>query len=218
MKPCPPASGATPPRPNNNGGGQSPGFIVAGYTKSPNLIGANDPEQLYLIKTNTNRITCESLDPDVYVHYPNLGPTSAMLDTIHVTNQCGQWREPTTQTWVDSICHDTTTSAPSRRNDGGGDGIASVDAPADGAAITSYPNPIARGASFNVRYAVATRSTASITVSNEAGRMMYSLTGAYDAGTHLMPVSTGVWPAGAYFVTVTANGESLTHKIIVVER
>jgi hypothetical protein len=201
---------------------QTEGYVVTGYTKSPNILSAGDPEGLYLIKTDATRSSgCNETMVDVYTTPANLPSTWAtiLIDSINLDCSPNITREE--RTWVRQLCYNFP--AAKDHGTGGNDGIAGTGAAHSyrldlESTLLSYPNPVLRGETLTLEYSLARKSDITVAVTDESGRVMYSYSGRSGAGANRTSVVIGNWPSGAYFVTMTAGGRTATQKIVVTDK
>jgi hypothetical protein len=200
---------------------ETPGYIVNGLTQSPNLIGAADPQQLYLIKTDVVLNTlCNrrlafrvGIAPKATVCGAALGPNIGLQCAPNIPLITWQSGQP--------VCPPPPPNMPRDRRDGN-EGVAGVE---NGAALsfaegrmTTYPDPVRSGEYFNLRFELNTPATAHIVVSDISGRELYSGETRLDKGTQLIPVNTEGWPAGAYLVRVGIGTVTATSHVVVMEK
>ena len=78
----------------------------------------------------------------------------------------------------------------------------------------AYPNPMTRGAAIG--FSLKDPGLATITLHDLLGRELRILEKSYfDAGKHQVSISTDGLAGGTYFVMLTANGSSVSEKIVV---
>ncbi len=78
----------------------------------------------------------------------------------------------------------------------------------------NYPNPFSNVTNFNV--SLTNESTVSVDVYSMVGQKVYSIAAQkMSSGNHIMTINANGWNAGVYFYRVTANGESITQKMMV---
>jgi hypothetical protein len=199
--------------------GETSGYIVSGFTQSPNLI-APDPEQLYLIKTDIGLSSgCNEMSfTNIFepINFFRLCPPAyrgiigmnCRPNIFYVA--MNQWR---------LLCY-----FPFGIRERGGnqnDGVSGVESPAvisfNEGTVTSYPNPIASGAKLNLRFDLSTPATAQITISDIVGRVIVEREARIQAGSDLHAIETNNWNPGSYLVRITIGNRSSTTRIVVVE-
>lgn len=214
------------------------GYIIAGFSQNRISTGPFDPEQLYLIKTDRAKSSgCQARWMAPTTH-PEFRPfcQQPLLDSlervcrVRVSRVCRVWQNRIcynadgtglcllpacplcaiidTAVPIDDIGKEIGKSAP-----GYSQGTVRMDGPALGA----YPNPILKGSDLMLEYTLSSDSPVIISVSDIAGRVVYSATNLENEGTTLLPVSTEGWASGTYTVTVNTNGRTTTRKIVVRE-
>jgi hypothetical protein len=206
---------------NNPLQGETPGYIANGFTASNNLIGAADPQQLYLIKTD---VGLGSLCNNVLIPMPaGVAPNATLCGSAlgpRIGLQCKPNISKLPWQWGNQLCY----AFPQAHQGGGNgnDGAAGID---DAATITfnegrmtSYPNPLRSGDVLNLRFELSAAATANITVSDIAGRETYRNQIAMGKGTELVPVSTERWTAGTYLVRVTVGTVTTTSHVAVMPK
>jgi len=196
---------------------QNRGFVIAGTTTSPGLMAAGDPQQMYLIKTNAAKQSeCNFTPASVIVVAANLAHTIIFPGRDSIERSCIPQKVETKRTWERRLCYDFP--AARRENGNGNDGVSGVD-PANNAMdaiIGSHPNPVRRGESLTLEYSLPASATVGIVVSNVRGETVYSLTGEREAGTNVAQLNTDGWGYGAYFITISTGGSSVTKSIMVI--
>ena len=126
--------------------GQTPGFIVAGLTQSPSLLTPGDPQQMYLIKTNTLGVSgCNEGDyPYVTasVNFPRtcVLPSVASLGPDTIQPVSGS----TIQIGGSPLC----TSEPPPTGKTNNEALSSNGSSVESArtlSLVNYPNPVVKG-------------------------------------------------------------------------
>ncbi|MDB5033016.1 MAG: lipoprotein [Chlorobi bacterium] len=207
------------------------GFIMAGFTKTPfNPATPNDPQQLYLVKSDVNRKTgCErtyaAVDRQI-----DMSPKCALPFTNPIGLSCQPPITRLCETWQFRVCFNATGTtfcpapacpaciapaepAPAKLSSASTGSVVEV---MEGG-MASYPNPIKRGGILSLQYNLREGSQVNVSISDLVGREVYNSTAAYNAGTSTLPVNTTGWSAGAYVIKITAGGSSRTTRIIVTE-
>ncbi|HVZ38903.1 MAG TPA: T9SS type A sorting domain-containing protein [Candidatus Kapabacteria bacterium] len=195
---------------------ETEGYIVSGFTQSPNLIGAADPQQLYLIKTDVALQSGCNETPIAFLHQPaNFIRQCPLPVNMPIMMQCIPNITQYPVQWGTQLCY----LFPLAHGNGGGegDGISGVKAPVTipvvEGAITSYPNPLSVGTPLNLRFAVAKPAQIGITVTDIVGHVVYQTSEPTAAGTALQVVPTKGWPKGTYVVRVDMGETSSTTKV-----
>ena len=92
-------------------------------------------------------------------------------------------------------------------------GVATANAQ-DGS-LQVYPNPASGMATVDIR--LPQRALVTILATDITGRSVFTYpAGWMDEGGHKIPVNTGAWPSGVYFVTMMAGDKKATVKLSVV--
>ncbi|HVZ37900.1 MAG TPA: T9SS type A sorting domain-containing protein [Candidatus Kapabacteria bacterium] len=212
----------------DNANGNPPGYIVNGFTQSPNLIGA-DPRQLYLIKTDLALTTACSINPNLPNGIAGNGTVCGQAIGPFINQQCQPQVGLIYWQWWYYVCPPPGGGGggnPPNGNqlggDGGNDGAAGVESSGtlsfNEGSVKSYPNPLAGGDVLNLRFDMKAAAAARIVVSDVAGREMYGENAELDAGSRVLPVSTQGWPTGSYMVRVAIGGVSTTARIMVLKK
>lgn len=195
------------------------GFVVAGYTSSPSLIGA-DPEQMYLIKTNaTLSSNCNELP--ITFSFETAPLTMSCMTTAQgsIGLVCTPPVSSTARTWASQLCFITPFT---RQPDGGAnDGVSGVESPetisfSEGS-VTSYPNPLASGQTLNLRFDLRAQTPVEIIVSDITGRIVHQESAAIEAGSGLHPVATGGWASGIYQISIRIGEVMKTSRVVVLD-
>ena len=202
----------------NSSSPQTPGFVVAGYTRSSNLIGAADPEQMYLIKTNTT-LSSNCNEAVVTFSFEVAAIASICVTTAQGTvgQVCSPGLSATARTWGTQLCFISTGT---HKQDGGdNDGVSGVESPAvisfSEGTVRSYPNPLASGQPLNLRFDLSSATQAEIIVSDVMGRIVHQESARIEAGSALHMVKTDGWAAGAYQISVGIGGTLKTTRVVV---
>ncbi len=194
------------------------GFVVAGYTQSPNLIGAADPQQMYLIKTNsTLSSNCNELT--ITFSFETAAITRVCVTTAQgiIGQTCNPATAATQATWGTQLCY--INPRTHQENGGQNDGVSGVESPAtisfpEGSVI-SYPNPLSSGQTLNLRFDLRSGASAEIVISDVMGRIIYQETAAIGAGQAEYPVRTDGWATGTYQVGVRIGGVLKSTRVVI---
>jgi hypothetical protein len=197
--------------------GQLPGYIVAGYTESP-LYDCNDPEQMYLIKTNSGGFSgfpfaCFEDTGAAMLTPQNFCPIDVTFNSETFIARCPAGAIPTVPwaVWTPQCaCVHLFPTKPGAPGEEIGDGEGS-------GALTLYPNPVRRGGSFTLE-APGKESRVAIAVSDIAGKVISTSGRSVTPTEREISVSTEGWSAGTYFVTITADGASRTARVVVTDK
>jgi hypothetical protein len=197
--------------------GETQGYIVCGFTQSPNLIGV-DPQQLYLIKTNLALNSGCNEVPFVFNAIPAAFRQLCFRPAVfHIGQNCRPNINQMGLPFAMQLCY-----APSVRERGGNgnDGVASEPETITfkEGNVSGYPNPITSGSTLNLRFELSKSMPADISISDISGRAIFDKHVSIIAGTAVQPVVTDGWAAGTYLVRVSIAGSSTSMRIIVVER
>lgn len=198
----------------------TPGYIVCGFTQSPNLIG-NDPEQVYLIKTNTSLESgCNEVAFEFIAEPADFNIECFEVEVIEQPEDCEYDVEWENLDWQEALCYEY----PRTRRQGGNenDGVSGVETPAvisfkEGTVI-SYPNPVTSGTNLNLRFDLNTSAQAHITVTDIVGRVVVEKDATVEAGSALQMIETAGWTSGSYIVRVTIGGVASTTRVVVIEQ
>lgn len=219
------------------------GYIIAGFTQGRTSGGIVDPEQLYLIKTDRAKSSgCQArwMAPTTHPEFRPLcqQPRLDSLERVcrvRVSRICRIWQERICYTAdgtgictlpVCPLCAiiDTAIIDTAIPIDGIGGhlgrnvpGYSQGTVRMDDAILGAYPNPILKGSDLMLEYTISSDSPVMISVSDIAGRVVYSVAELETEGTSLVPISTEGWASGTYTVTVNANGKATTRKVVVKE-
>jgi hypothetical protein len=193
-----------------------------------------DGSKVFCVWTDTDPIfDPTNLSPDIKVREYNV-VTDVVSDVINLTQPTTYWG---TNYWMrvsneafvnidNSITLPVTTSIPGAIGDDPlthqyvsgidiGVGIKESGSLANNSAVSSnYPNPFTGTTEIKVNLAKASNVT--IAVSSILGTQVSSVNyGVLNKGTHRLTINGENLTTGVYFYTVTFNGESYTHKMIV---
>lgn len=194
------------------------GFVVAGYTQSPNLIGAADPQQMYLIKTNTALSSnCNEQPITFSFETAPLSPICVTTAQGVIGLTCNPAVAATQATWGTQLCY--ISSRTQQENSGGNDGVSGVESPAtisfSEGSVMSYPNPLASGQTLNLRFDLRSQASAEIVISDIMGRVIHQETAVIEPGTEAYPVRTDGWAAGTYQVGVRIGGVLKSVRVVI---
>ncbi|HVZ38504.1 MAG TPA: T9SS type A sorting domain-containing protein [Candidatus Kapabacteria bacterium] len=206
---------------NNAATRETPGYVVNGFTQSPNLLPPGDPQQLYVIKTDVNLSSGCAEAPVNFNFATNVftttcvGPIVGSIGQLCIpANSVGQINGAT------QICY--AYPRAQQRGGGGNDGAADAGTPptitVDDESVTSYPNPLRAGSTLNIRFDLKRATTAHLAVSDVAGQIVYEGDVDVTGGSAVHMLNTSGWPAGAYIVHVTSGSMSTTSRIVVADR
>jgi hypothetical protein len=217
---------------------RSAGFIIAGFTNSPDLVAPWDPQQLYLIKTNERRDDrCTAQEFPVQEWSPKFEPRCAQPKVGKIVRQCEVSPELRCQFWERQYCLNMDVpfcqvepcecgqQGKNIEKGEGGDAGSEKLSTMTGTAVTattdfavrSFPNPVKRGSDLNVEYMLSAGSEVTITITDMSGRVIHTVTATSEAGVRMATVSTREWASGAYMVNVTAGGKSMTRRVVVTD-
>lgn len=196
----------------NNNSAETPGYIVNGITQSPNLIGG-DPGQLYLIKTD---VTLGSLCNDVGVTFSG-GPvttvnTCGTVPATSINNSCGPVFPTVFSVPGFQLCYALPKPAVGSEAEG------AVRMAFKEGTVSSYPNPVERGADLHLRFEMNAEASVGLAVSDLLGREVHRTTMHLAKGARTVPVPTASLPAGTYLARVTIGRASSTIGFVVLER
>jgi Secretion system C-terminal sorting domain len=204
----------------------SAGFIFCGFTQSKNIIGVNDPQQMYLVKVDATGTTSCNYSPMIRDSVPDYPDSCLVATIIHpdypvcsvTTDSVQRWTVSQRCTDLDGTCGCVTRKGgPNNSNDGAaGVGTEDVLELAEGV-LTSYPNPVRRGSSLYLGYRLAVNGNVAVSISDVAGNVVHSTSTSFAEGHVQIPVSTEGWSSGTYIIRVESNGGSATRRILVVD-
>ncbi len=198
------------------------GFVVAGFTNSPNRVAPGDPLQLYLIKTDENLYTtCTTRIYDVretrlrqgYCGVPHIADLREWCE-VGLEQEC--------QYWETRICLDRDLPEECRieRCECSDDARKrNMEGAAETGAISlsSYPNPVKSGGSITLNYTLSGSGEMKITVSDISGRNIYDKTVSDISGRGTIDISTKGWTSGTYIVNITSGGRTASTRAVVAE-
>lgn len=202
---------------------ETPGYIVTGFTKSPSLITAVDPEQLYLIKTDITslRSFCNEIGFSFLAEKALLQRVCINPNRFSIGQFCNPIVARTQTTWARKLCL-SPVAATRERGGNDNDGVSGVESPAvisfKEGSVTSYPNPLTRGAMLNLRFDLASAATAHITVSDIVGRIIYENDATLESGSAVRPIGTNGWASGTYIVRIEIDGKASTTRVVLLDR
>ncbi|MBS1911379.1 MAG: T9SS type A sorting domain-containing protein [Bacteroidetes bacterium] len=202
---------------------ETQGYVIAGFTQSANLIGAANPQDMYVIKTNqtfgsgcNERPFTFSAQPAQFLQ--SCTPPSILnIPWTCVPLTVGVTLIPTT--WFNTLCYNSP--AAHERGDGGNDGISGVEAPTavtfTEGRMTAYPNPLPKGMPINLRFDLVKETSAQMAITDMAGHEVYRGSTTVKAGSQVVPVATAGWARGTYLVRVTIGGTSQIARIVLAD-
>lgn len=207
------------------------GFVIAGFTNSEKLVEPFDPQQLYLIKTNSVREDrCTSQKYEVEAPETDFERSCRDLKPEKFTRICEIGAKRRCWKWELKICLEPDGVKDCRIKECDCDrkdfeSPAAEEAPiasapetgAESFSMTSYPNPIKSGTMLNVEYNIPAQAAITVTVSDLAGKVVHTAKLNAQAGRGVQEVNTRNWPAGSYMVTVKSGENSETKRVVVVE-
>lgn len=82
-------------------------------------------------------------------------------------------------------------------------------------AVAVFPNPA--NDQFTINMTTLKKTTLSIAVTDITGRVVYQSTNDLSSGVNNVLINTAAYQTGMYFVTLSANGESLTQKVSILK-
>lgn len=206
-------------------GCMSLGFVAAGFT--PNRYDPNDPQQLYLLKTDIDlEDNCTAIP-----YYASYQETHFDIQCAEVYNnpireQCEKWVEWQCLFGHQEICiyfpKGTYACAAdgcdecrheNQQRSSGSDKMVSGSA----FAVSSYPNPVKSGSTLSVDYTLQNSGDMTIIINDISGKVLHTASIHAQAGRGVEEISTSKWPAGSYIVTVKAEGMTKTRRVVVVD-
>lgn len=202
---------------------ESIGYIVAGYTTSPELT-AN--QRLYLIKTDSSlRSGCNEEDALFIAMNPGFGRVAGYPNMMSYYRPLIGGTTRTAVPWETELCSELPGGGERAIRGGDGDehdGVAGIDVRQQGpeaGAAASYPNPLRSGDQLNLRFDLSEPSIATIRVNDMLGRTVAQYRKSYDAGgSVLTTIPTEGWASGIYLVEIIAGGRRTESKVVVADR
>lgn len=202
------------------------GFVAAGFT--PSRHDPNDPQQLYLIKTDVDlENNCTATRYEAPYQEPGFDIQCEKISIEPVGNQCETWASwqclfghwqicvyfpEGTYACGAGGCECLYEEGQQQRLSGSNK---MMHGPAF--ALSSYPNPVKVGSPLNVQYTLPASSNVTITISDISGKVLHTASSQAQAGRSVHEISTREWSAGTYMVTVTADGKTETRRVVVVD-
>ncbi|MBS1910487.1 MAG: T9SS type A sorting domain-containing protein [Bacteroidetes bacterium] len=217
-----------------------PGFILCGLTQP--LAPPLDPQQMYVIKTGLLGVSgCHEARPVDNCNtpgYPSVqAPMSPVSASWGIMKPVAVIPGRVTQNLCFTACpavpapHTPDVHQPSmpaiepwyrdgrlssRDVHGPDQGIAAVAADeGTGAGTLMYPNPVAEGSSFEVRYSLGVGAQVSVVISDAYGRIVYQRTADAKDGSGFQVINTTGWAMGSYLVRVDGGTRSQTKRVVV---
>jgi hypothetical protein len=211
-------------------GCRTAGYIICGFSDSPlDPVHPNDPQQLYLIKTDAVKSSsCHDKQITTNTSVPNLPGMCPSASLGILTRVCPSTPVRTCRVWANRICLalDGTAACttivcpdciPTKQNvedelTGG-----SIEMDAAGALATT-PNPVRSGSTVSLEYTLPADGRSSVMITDLTGRVVYTHDADDHAGRITLPVSTAGWPAGTYLARLDIDGRTTTRKLVVIDR
>ena len=220
-----------------------PGFILCGFSASPNLLAPGDVQQHYVIKTDIVGISgCNEIRPGDRCTQPNYPVVAApMLATpwpwgvphavlqipaMVTQNLCfracpppAPHRQDPVERGIAAIQSGAwveTGIAPALTVHTPGNGVASAPDVLATIAVSAVPNPVAAGNTFQVRYTLGQAMPIGVVVSDMSGTVVYRRAPENASGNGSIGISTAGWPAGSYMVRTDLGNETRIERIVVV--
>ena len=184
--------------------GHLDGFVVCGLTQS-DLAGANDPQDMYLIRTDTRGSSgCEQSYRVRYVDaepYSCIGEVIGRIDVYSERNT-----EDIDRDWGDEVC---ACQTPKLNPLPGEEFSGSL------TEIAILPNPASNGELLTLTLKATVSRSVTLTATNSLGEKILSKNLSVSEGKNELTIKTAGWPSGVYHITIQ-DGEynTTTHMVI----
>jgi hypothetical protein len=199
------------------------GYIAAGFTNSFTF----PDQQLYLVKTDLGmksgcfETQAEPLRKDPDYEGLCVDPRIEVQEREEIPPI-----ERACQFWERVLCYDGAGTKICTIPDcecGGGGGFGKPGLrnhlSFDGVSVVSpAPNPMMPGRDITLQYKLTQAAEATVTVSDLSGKVIYTHTGAFEAGNNVLPISTQGWSSGSYLVNVTVGDHFATKRIVINDK
>lgn len=198
------------------------GFVVTGFTNSPNRVAAGDPLQLYLIKTDEElRTFCTTLVYDVreerimqgYCEVPHVAELREWCE-VGLEQECQYWQ---TRICLDRELPEACRIERCECSDDARKQNMKGAAETGSISLSSYPNPVQSGGTITLNYSITGSQDMKITVSDISGKNIYDKTVSDISGHGTIDVSTKGWTSGTYIVNITSAGHTASTRAVVTE-
>jgi len=194
------------------------GFIVCGYSTS-NFLFNNDPEQLYLVKTDGAGLSgCENQwNPSN--KQVSWAPGCRTVSTLTPLATNVLVRTPVDLCTPNSVCprRPCIVKLPNNGNDGGHQGLSGAEPTIELSSLRSYPNPVKRGGAVTLEFTSSTSNPIEVTVTSALGETVERLTTENGGGLTRFSFRTDDLAAGAYIIEVSDGARKGTVRIIVTD-
>lgn len=194
------------------------GFILCGYSTS-NFLFNNDPEQLYLVKTDGSGFSgCENQWTPANKQVGWV-PGCATLATLTPLTRAVLVRTPKDLCTPNSVCprRPCIIRLPDNGNDGGHQGVSDVDPKIEMSSLRSYPNPVKRGGAVTLEFTSSTSKPIEVTVTNTLGEAVERMTTENNGKPVRFSFRTDELSAGVYIIEVSDGSKKETVRIIVTD-
>ncbi len=195
----------------NSSATETPGFVVAGFTRSSNLIGTTDPEQMYLIKTDLNLSSlCNEVAFTIQTSSAPIGVTCISVAQNPLTASCWPTAFPATpRFWAAQLCY-IYPKAPMVES--------SATINFSEGAVRSYPNPLSSGQTLTLDFDLHSQMPLEVTISDIMGRTVHQESVTLNAaGAAMHSVKTLGWTPGAYQISVRIGQTIRTTRVVVLD-
>jgi hypothetical protein len=181
----------------------------------------NDPEQLYLIKTDCQWHTdCPPIDFPVP---SNLGDCNVQVSPQYfgVGQQCRPYTSAQPMFKKNGLCSNTQlpcSTAYFKRiplDDGKDVRLGSGYDPDD---VDGYPNPVHQGGIFRISYEMGETADVRITVTDVTGSVVYQSTKQYSTGSYMLEIPTDGLSNGVYMVKIDNGMWSKNSRMVVQDK
>lgn len=199
----------------------SDGYIVAGLN-----VSFSGTQQLYLIKTDAVMISgCNERAVIAGEGHPNYEEYCVEPKIDARGTECRPRGEIDCPTWETRLCFDPDGTVFCAAIGCSCPNPFFKSAPMEGApefdasgTLGAYPNPVRRGSAFTLECSIAEDATATVVVSDLAGKVVHSQSRGFTAGSHHLSIATDGWSAGTYVVQLTIGEKVLRGRIVVGDK
>lgn len=196
---------------------ETPGYVIGGYTQSPNLLAAGDPRSMYFVKARVNRTSgCNETPLTVTPAAANFTKNCPTVSNFAYGIVCNPVFTRVGNDWNQQLCY--ALPVTHERNGGGNDGAvpAGVADPDAISGVRVFPNPTASGTTLTITGLKPECGSVELTVADVSGRTVYR-NGSISTASEIT-VPTDGWAAGAYFVEVVCGKTRALHRVVVTGR
>jgi hypothetical protein len=211
-------------------GCRTAGYVVCGFSDSRlDPAHLNDPQQLYLIKTDTQKNSgCNEKDVTTNTDTPNLPGMCPSASLGVITRVCTTTPERFCHIWANQLClfldgtavcqFITCPDCPTTKQHLD-EGLTGNEIEMDGAGIlATTPNPVRSGSIVSLEYTLPADGRSSVMITDLTGNVVYTHDADDHAGRIALPVSTAGWPVGTYLARLDIDGRMTTRRIVVMDK